>query len=174
MTIYFRWESDPECSGVFPIVFSSVEKTLNNHRSIKFHKSPKTCYEIEKVFEDETIRSMFCLSFHKVKYEIYDTTFCSDDFSYCIYSSKKSIELIKKHVPEEDRFLVMDATFSITPNRMFYQVLIIYARYFEKVIFVSDVIFLDIFLFFSYVFLKIFLDLSVGICHDESQNTDRL
>lgn len=39
-----------------------------------------------------------------------------------------------RNIQEEERFLVMDATFSITPNRMFYQVLILYARYFEKVI----------------------------------------
>lgn len=130
-----RWERDAETNGAFPIVFSSVEKTLNNHRSLKFCKAPKHCSEIEKVFEDETMQSTFCHSFHKEKFRLYDTSFCCKEFEYCIYSSKKSINLISKNVPENERFLVMDATFSITPNRMFYQVLIIYARYFEKVFF---------------------------------------
>lgn len=130
-----RWEADAECRnlGVFPIVFTSVEKTLNNHRSAKLCKAPRKCSEIDKVFEDQFLRETFCNSLHKEKYNLYDKTYCSEEFGYCVYSSKKTIELISRNVPESERFLVMDATFSITPNRMFYQVLIVYVRYFEKV-----------------------------------------
>lgn len=134
--MYFvRWEADPECEefGSFPIVFNSIEKTLNNHRSAKLQKAPKTCSEIDGIFKDEEIRAAYCQSLHKEKYNLYDKTFTSKEFGYTVFSSKKSMELISKNVPEVDRFLVMDATFSISPKRMFYQVLIIYARYFEKV-----------------------------------------
>lgn len=119
--------------GAFPIVFTSVEKTLSNHRSAKLRKAPKKCCEIDEAFEDPEIRSAFCNSLHKEKYNLYDKTYSSKEFGYCVYSSKKSIELISQNVPEIERFLVMDATFGISPKDMFYQVLIIYARYFEKV-----------------------------------------
>lgn len=130
-----RWEADPECEGMgaFPIVFTSIEKTLSNHRSAKLRRAPKKCSEIDQIFEDPEIRATFCSSLHKEKYNLYDKTFSSKEFGYCVYSSKKSIDLITQNVPELDRFLVMDATFSISPKEMFYQVLIIYARYFEKV-----------------------------------------
>lgn len=130
-----RWEKDPECEGMgaFPLVFISIEKTLSNHRSTKLQRAPKECSEIDKAFENPEIRSLFCNSLHKEKYNLYDKTYSSKEFGYCIYSSKKSIELIKQNVPEAERFLVMDATFSISPKQMFYQVFIIYARYFEKV-----------------------------------------
>lgn len=130
-----RWEADPECHGlgVFPIVFTSIEKTLNDHRSAKLRRAPKKCSEIDEAFEDPEIQSTFCNSLHKEKFNLYDKTFCSKEFEYCIYSSKKSMELISQNVPEIERFLVMDATFDISPRQMFYQVLIIYARYFEKV-----------------------------------------
>lgn len=137
LTKFNRWEADEECSGSFPIVQGSVEKTMMNLRNEKFRKAPTHCNEIESIFENELMSSTFCNSFHKERYRLYDTTFSSDEFGYCIYSSKKSINLIKHaQKNENDRFLVMDATFSITPNRMFYQVLIIYARYFEKVKFI--------------------------------------
>lgn len=133
-TEFNRWEADEECKGPFPIVQSSVEKTLMNYRNEKFRKAPTHCSEIESVLEDELMSSTFCHSFHRERHRLYDTTFSSDEFGYCIFSSKKSIQLIlNAQKNEEERFLVMDATFSITPNRMFYQVLIIYARYFEKV-----------------------------------------
>lgn len=96
-------------------------------------RAPSKCSEIDTVFEDPEMRSIFCDSLHREKYNLYDKTFSSEEFGYCIYSSKKTIDLISRNVEEPERFLVMDATFSITPNRMFYQVLIIYARYFEKV-----------------------------------------
>lgn len=129
-----RWEADLECEGSYPIAFITIERTLSNIRNERFRKTPTHCSQIEITFEDELMRSLFCHSFHKERYEIYDTTYNSEEFGYCVFSSKKSINLIIKEQPrEEERFLVMDATFSITPSRMFYQVLIIYARYFEKV-----------------------------------------
>lgn len=134
MFYFLRWEADPECDGAFPVVQSSVEKTLTNIRNEKFRKAPRQCDEIDKVFEDELMDTTFCYSFHKEKHRLYDATYSSNEFGYTVFSSKKSINLIlQAQKDENERFLVMDATFSITPNRMFYQVLIIYARYFEKV-----------------------------------------
>lgn len=169
-----RWEADLECDGlgVFPIVFNSIEKTLNNHRSAKLRKAPKNCNEIDDAFEDPEIRTTFCHSLHKEKHNLYDKTFSSKEFGYCVYSSKKSINLISQNVPEIERFLVMDATFSISPNQMFYQVLIIYARYFEKV--------RDSYLFFfffrktSFSFELYISDLSVGLHHDDTKDAKSL
>lgn len=162
-----RWEADPETDGPFPIVFNSVEKTLNNHRSVKFSKAPKHCREIHKTFEDPVLNSTFCNSFHKEKYRLYDTTYSSNDFGYCVYSSKKTINLISRNVPENERFLLMDATFSITPNRMFYQVLIIYARYFEKVR--HEESYIRTYFYINFFF--ILPDISAGLCNDDSKDS---
>lgn len=160
--------------GVFPIVFTSIEKTLTNYRSAILVKAPKQCSEIDEAFEDPQIRAAFCNSLHKEKYNLYDKTYSSKQFGYCIYSSKKSIELISENQPEIDRFLVMDATFSISPKNMFYQVLIIYARYFEKV---KDAVLISEIFYFQNEFSNIFFveihcifcvsDLSACIHHDD-------
>lgn len=168
MNIFDRWEADPNCNGPFPIVFTSVEKTLNNHRAMKFRKAPKQCTEIESVFEDADMRATFCNSFHREKFCLYDTTYCCNDFSYCIYSSKKTIDLITQNVPQEERVLLMDATFSIAPNRMFYQVLIIYVRYFEKVRFGKIIFFLILKLMLSFVHVE---GISACLYYDDEKDT---
>lgn len=137
---------------------------MTNIRNEKFRKAPTHCSQIEDCLKDKLMSSSFCHSFHKERYRLYDTTFTSEDFGYCIFSSKKSINLILDAQKEEkERFLMMDATFSITPNRMFYQVLIIYASYFEKV--EQNIInypFEIIFLF------RIFLDIPTRLHNDDS------
>ncbi|XP_073825748.1 uncharacterized protein [Musca autumnalis] len=55
------------------------------------------------------------------------------DFNYCIFSSRKSIDIIKENIPFGRTYLV-DATFSIVPQGCFKQTLVIYIQYFDDII----------------------------------------
>lgn len=56
------------------------------------------------------------------------------DFSYCIFSSSKSIQLIVDSLEPNERFYLIDGTFDMTPlNSLFKQVLIIHAQFGVKV-----------------------------------------
>lgn len=55
------------------------------------------------------------------------------DFLFCIFSSQKSLKLVKENVSESERKWLMDATFKIVPNGCFKQLLVIYIEYFDEV-----------------------------------------
>lgn len=61
-------------------------------------------------------------------------------FSFCVFSSKVTLELIKRDIPIQDRHILMDATFRIVPVGPFKQLLIIYIRKHHKVIFMMILI----------------------------------
>lgn len=64
---------------------------------------------------------------------LFNTVQIQKNFSNAIFSSAKSIQLIKDNIGENDRFFLMDGTFRITPRGIFQQVLIIYAQFGVKV-----------------------------------------
>lgn len=114
--------------------FATIEKTLRNLRKEKYESSPKTCDEIRKKFEDPVILRDLGTSLHREHGKLYNHLYDGKDFSYCIFSSPKSIELILSNVEEHERFFLMDATFAITPMcNIFKQVLIIHAQFGLKV-----------------------------------------
>lgn len=69
----------------------------------------------------------------KFGYSFFDHVYESESFDYCIFSSKKSIELMEENIPAFERRLLMDATFKVCPDSEFTQLLIIYAEYAQEV-----------------------------------------
>lgn len=122
--------------------FKSVKRTLYRKRQTKIPKNPGSVAEIIKYFEDEEIRNSFGTTLNKEKKPFFDHAFQNDSFAYCIFSSKKTMELIDKNIPTEKRHILMDATFRVVPNSPFSQLLIIYIRYQHKV---SSFLITDIF-----------------------------
>lgn len=55
-------------------------------------------------------------------------------FSYCVFASLRSIDLMKKNIDVGSRKLMIDATFKVCPNSIFNQLLIIYVEYFTEVV----------------------------------------
>lgn len=114
--------------------FSTVEKTLRTYRQKKYRTSPRTCAEIIESFKDPTILSDIGSSLHREHYQIYNHVHEEKDFSYCVLSSKKSIDLIKKNTEVNERVFLIDGTFRITPmSNVFKQVVIIHAQFGIKV-----------------------------------------
>lgn len=130
----FRWNNDELCKGPFPSNFESVERTLRTRRKSKYGKPPVSPEEIAFEFEKADVLRDLGTSIQRDKGQLYNTTQIKDDYSNCIFSSAKSISLVKEHLEVNERFFLMDATFRITPRGVFQQVLVIYIQFQSKVI----------------------------------------
>lgn len=132
-----RWNQDPKCDSPFPFPQSKIQKTLDNIRKEKYQKSPQTVDEIRNSFNNPSILSDLGTSLHRDRGVLYNYTHEEKDFSYSIFSSPKSIELIcdkEVGLDVDERFFLIDATFRITPMcSVFDQVLIIHAQFGLKV-----------------------------------------
>lgn len=85
-------------------------------------------------FEKPEIMADLGTSLHREHGKIYNYVHNEEEFSYCIFSSPKSIQLITHNLDEEERFFLIDGTFRMTPmNNIFQQVLIIHAQFGIKV-----------------------------------------
>lgn len=73
------------------------------------------------------------MTLHKNPKRFFNEIRIENNFSYCIFSSRKSVDLITEQIEEEERFFLMDGTFRITPRGVFKQVLIIHLQYKKKV-----------------------------------------
>lgn len=62
------------------------------------------------------------------KYAFYDCAVEESEYSYCIFSSKISIQLIEKEISIDHRHILMDATFKTVPAGPFKQLLILHIR----------------------------------------------
>lgn len=128
-----RWNKDERCIGPFPKNFENIERTLRDLRKSKYGKSPSTPEEIAREFEKPHIIENLGTSLHSEKGQIYNTIQIEESFCNCIFSSPKSISLLKQNLEPQERFFMMDGTFRITPRGLFQQVLIIYVQYGIKV-----------------------------------------
>lgn len=115
--------------------YESIQRNLRQIRVKGLPKPPANCSDIEEAFNRMEIREKFGYTHHKDTKEVfYNGSYENRSFSYCVFSSAKSIKLIQDHVRAENRTILMDATFSIVPLGCFKQILIIYASYSGKVI----------------------------------------
>lgn len=131
----FRWNNDPLCTGPFPSNFESVERTLRDLRKSKYGRSPVTPEEIAIEFQKDNVLRDLGTSLQRDKGPLYNATQIGDNYSNCIFSSAKSISLVKDHLEVRERFFMMDGTFRITPRGVFQQVLVIYIHFGSKVIY---------------------------------------
>lgn len=131
-SIFFRWQKDALCDGPFPKTFEEVKRTLENCRKQKYGKAPTNCREIEREFAKANIFESLGISRHQERGIFFNTVQIGDGFENCIFSSSKSISLIKDNVDTKDRFFLMDATFRVTPRGIFNQLLIIHTQFGKK------------------------------------------
>lgn len=103
-------------------------------RKSKYGKPPVSPEDIALEFEKADVLRDLGTSLERDKGPLYNATQIEKNYSNCIFSSAKSISLIKEHLEVHERFFLMDATFRITPRGIFQQVLVIYIRFGSKVI----------------------------------------
>lgn len=104
--------------------------------------TPKNVAEIINAFEQKSVIDSYGVTLQTIdlekkplteKYRFYDVAVEEKGFSYCIFSSKVSIQLIEKHIDIDKRHILMDATFKTCPSSPFKQLLILYIRTQKKV-----------------------------------------
>lgn len=106
---------------------------MEDWRKAKYGKAPTNAQQLNEKFQDQNIFEALGKSLYRDRGIFYNCSQITESYSNCIFSSSKSIQLIKENVEEKDRFFLMDATFSVTPRGEFQQVLIIYAQFGPKV-----------------------------------------
>lgn len=130
--------------------FYENERCLQLIRNSVLPKNPTTCDDIAKIFEREDIMKL--LGTTKDGKAFYNGVFECEECSFCVFSSKGSIELFSSRVKYGDRVIMIDGTFAVVPIGSFDQLLIVYAVYMEKVIYILCIFScFEFFLFFSYI-----------------------
>lgn len=89
--------------------------------------------EIQLAFNDPNLRNDLGCSLFGRREALYNDIIIEKDFTNCIFSSAKSIALVKEFIEPYKRFFVMDATFRVTPIGDFDQVLVLYVQFGIKV-----------------------------------------
>lgn len=88
-----------------------------------------TIDEINETLSQPEIHEAYGMSVHKHnKKPFFDIAVNAGEHSYCIMSSKETIELFKNEYAPTEWHILMDATFKIVPTSVFKQLLIIYVR----------------------------------------------
>lgn len=116
------------------LIYHEVGRTLQRLRNRGVPKAPKSVDDIQKAFQKKDIYEFYCKTDHENSREVFfDYLYECDDFSYCIFSSKKIIQLIQSKTGINDRHYLIDATFKVVPYGPFTQLLIIHYAKFETI-----------------------------------------
>lgn len=116
------------------IDFNRKKRTIQRLKRGVLPQSPKTVAEILAAFDKSAVFDTYGKSLHEGEdLPFFNGAIETKDFSYCVFSSRKSIELIEKYIPVPERHILMDGTFRIVPVGPFKQLLILYIRNQKKV-----------------------------------------
>lgn len=136
----------------------SVTKSLQRIKNGTIPKNPQTVDEINEAFKNKEILELFGHTLG-MKDLFFDGAVKTENVDFCVFSSKKQIQLLNTHVDDKRLHLLMDATFRTCPMGPFKQFLIIYARIHHQVSFFSSLLH-SICLFLSYSFFIFISSLS--------------
>lgn len=118
------------------ISFSKIKRGLQYIVSKGLVTSPKTAVQVIEAFNLENIWTFYGITKDETNPKSFFTAcIIEEKFSFCLFSSLKTINLIKENIPPAKRTYLMDATFKIVPQGCFKQLLVIYIEYFEEVMF---------------------------------------
>lgn len=111
--------------------FYTHERSLQTIRNNALPRNPKTANDISEIFGREDVMAL--LGTTKDDKPFYNGAFESQEFSFCMFSSPTTIELLEKNEKYGERVMMMDGTFAVVPIGSFNQLFIIYTVYLEKV-----------------------------------------
>lgn len=107
--------------------FESVKRTLIRLRDRKYPPRPSTNEEFEVMFKDPKILAEYGKTLNKERI-LYIGSVIEEEFSFHVFASLATIEVIEKNISPEQRKYLMDGTFRMVP-RAFKQLLIIAIEY---------------------------------------------
>lgn len=113
----------PRCT----LEYRNIQKTLERVKSGVLPKNPISVSQIHESFQNPEILKSFGFTFGDDK-PFFDTAVETEQFSYCVFSSKSIIKMAEDNISIGNRHVLMDATFRTCPLGPFNQLLILYIR----------------------------------------------
>lgn len=112
----------------------NLRRRLNNK---SYPKRPKNARDVKKRFEDPKTVLEFGRNLRKTERFYVDTVVKTrmakegpKDTSFTIFASFQVLDMINKHIPDSERFFMLDGTFAVTPvDAGYYQLLIIFIQF---------------------------------------------
>lgn len=116
------------------IDFNKKKRTIQRLKRGVLPINPTCVDDIIAAFSKTAVYDTYGKSLHENEdYPFYNGAVQTSKFSYCVFSSRKTIALIDKYISVDKRDILMDATFRIVPVGPFKQLLILYIRSQNKV-----------------------------------------
>lgn len=114
--------------GESKIYYRKVERQLHRIKDVNYPKAPKRGQQIKNAFENDQIMTEhgYNLSGNA---RLYIDTIISEKYTFCLFASINTINLIQTNIRPNRRNYLMDATFKIVPYGKFTQLLIIYIEW---------------------------------------------
>lgn len=116
--------------------FTLVKRGLYYIRNKSLPDSPKTIDDIVSAFDIPDVNTHIGTTKHTDGLPFFVECHEDEAFAYCLFKSQYTIDLMTKHIPGDQRDILMDSTFKCCPFGPFNQLLIMYIRYQDKVSFV--------------------------------------
>lgn len=111
------------------IDYNKHQRTFQRLKRGVLPENPLTVGEMNAAFAKEKIFKCYGQTLHiQNPHRFFDTAIETKDYSFSVFSSKATIELITANIPPAERHILMDATFRILPVGPFKQLLILYVR----------------------------------------------
>lgn len=115
-------------------IFTKKKRTLQRLKRGVLPKNPTSVADILSALIDKAVLDTYGKTIHENEnHKFYNGAVETSKYSFCVFSSPKTAQLMQQHIPTAERDILMDATFRIVPVGPFKQLLILYIRYNNKV-----------------------------------------
>lgn len=114
--------------GESKLQFKKIKRNLYRLRDKRYPKRPSTDEEIRNAFENDGIFAEYGKTLDKRRPLYAGSVVKKKQYAFHVFASYGIIDMVKEHIPPEQRKLLLDGTFRIVP-RQFRQLLIIAIEY---------------------------------------------
>lgn len=114
--------------GESNLEFESISRQLYRLRDKQYPKRPSTDEEMKNAFAEDDIFDEYGLTLDEQRPFYAGSVIKENKYAFHVFASFGIIDLVKKHIPPNQRKYLMDGTFKIVPRR-FRQLLIIAIEY---------------------------------------------
>lgn len=104
-----------------------MKKRMGQVKNQPHPKIPKTCLEVQQMFQNPEIFNKYGSTLDHAS-ALYIDTVVTKDYSFCLFASQATINIVRRSINPCDRHYLIDGTFKVVP-RGFYQLIIISIEY---------------------------------------------
>lgn len=115
--------------GESSLRYDKMERNLRRLKNKKVPRNPINAEDVAKIFADPKNREEFALNLRKTNNFYIDTIRTNSGEWFSLFASHQLINLVKEHIPPEDRKYLIDGTFKVRPLGNFSQLLVIHIEF---------------------------------------------